>query len=248
MSYLMIRPIDGATITQGFGETNYYAGGYAQCAGKNWHNGVDYSTRGGSGAGNSVYAAANGRVIFAGVDGGWGNTVRIQHDHLGYTTLYAHLHSINCVVGQNVSQGNVIGVEGSTGNSSGTHLHFSVYPLGKNGWCDAVHPANFVNVEAQTEAPPVSENPVTNTLNFANVQRVPQTATAIVDVKQLNIRNTDGSVAGVYDYGDKFVYDSYCDLNGIRWVSYVSFSGERRFVARRDLDNTTIYCKIEGQD
>lgn len=247
MGYLMIRPINGATITQGFGETDYYAGGYAQCNGKNWHNGVDYSTRGGSGAGADIYAAAQGRVIFAGYESGWGNVVKIQHDHLGYATLYGHLNSINVSNGQNVNQGQVIGVEGSSGNSSGTHLHFSVYPSGKWGWCDAVHPGNFVEVDDNGNIPEPAPNtdPNTNTLDFSTVQRTEQTATAIVNVSKLNVRAENGEVVATYDQGEEIVYDSYCDLNGVRWISYIGSSGNRRYVARRELDNSIIYCTIK---
>lgn len=81
--------------------------------------------------GKPALAADGGTVIKAatGWNGGYGNVVMIQHSN-GLVTLYAHLRSIQVVAGQYVSQGQQIGLIGSTGNSSGPHLHFEVR---KNG-------------------------------------------------------------------------------------------------------------------
>ncbi len=73
-----------------------------------------------------VYAADSGVVVYAGwIGGGYGNMIMIDHGN-GYHTLYAHLNSINVGCGQSVYQGAVIGLAGSTGNSTGPHLHFEV--------------------------------------------------------------------------------------------------------------------------
>ncbi|MCT2537867.1 peptidoglycan DD-metalloendopeptidase family protein [Aquibacillus koreensis] len=89
------------------------------------HKGIDIA-----GVSNrSILAADNGTVVSAGWDGGYGNKVVINHNN-GYRTVYAHLSSINAKVGQTVTKGSQIGVMGSTGNSTGVHLHFEVY---KNG-------------------------------------------------------------------------------------------------------------------
>jgi len=76
--------------------------------------------------GDSIFASDAGVVIYAGpISGGYGNLVAIDHQN-GYLTLYAHLNGFNVACGQSVSQGQVIGFCGSTGNSTGAHLHFEV--------------------------------------------------------------------------------------------------------------------------
>jgi len=80
--------------------------------------------------GDSVFAADSGVVVYAGgISGGYGNMIMIDHGN-GYQTLYAHLSSINTRCGASVYQGNVIGYAGSTGNSTGPHLHFEVRYMG----------------------------------------------------------------------------------------------------------------------
>jgi murein DD-endopeptidase MepM/ murein hydrolase activator NlpD len=86
----------------------------------------------------TIKAADNGVVVSAGYDGGYGNKIVIDHQN-GIRTVYAHLSSIGVSVGQTVSKGTGIGVMGSTGNSSGVHLHFEVY---KNG--SLQNPAGFL--------------------------------------------------------------------------------------------------------
>jgi hypothetical protein len=76
--------------------------------------------------GDAVFASDSGVVIYSGsIGGGYGNLVAIDHGN-GWLTLYAHLSSISVRCGQNVSRGQVIGACGSTGNSTGPHLHFEV--------------------------------------------------------------------------------------------------------------------------
>ncbi|PAF44133.1 peptidoglycan DD-metalloendopeptidase family protein [Helicobacter sp. 11S02629-2] len=89
------------------------------------HYGVDFATP----IGTPIHAAADGRVIFAGIKGGYGNVVEIAHAD-GIKTLYAHMHKILTRAGRYVKQGTVIGTVGTTGLSTGPHLHFGVY---KNG-------------------------------------------------------------------------------------------------------------------
>jgi len=80
--------------------------------------------------GDPIYAADSGVVVYAGpVGGGYGNMVMIDHGN-GYQTLYAHLSAWNVRCGASVSQGQVIGQAGSTGRSTGPHLHFEVRYLG----------------------------------------------------------------------------------------------------------------------
>lgn len=92
-----------------------------------YHKGIDIANK----AAPSILAADSGKVVVAGwTDGyGYGNRVVIDHGN-GYRTLYGHLSRVSVVVGQNVARGNVIGQMGSTGRSTGIHLHFEVI---KNG-------------------------------------------------------------------------------------------------------------------
>ncbi len=80
----------------------------------------------GSALGEPISAADSGVIVFAGwATGGYGNTIAIDHGN-GYQTLYAHLNSVIVSCGQSVRQGQVIGYGGSTGNSTGPHLHFEI--------------------------------------------------------------------------------------------------------------------------
>lgn len=85
------------------------------------HQGVDYLAR----HGTPVYAVSHGSVISAGWNGGYGKCVTIKHPS-GYSTLYAHLSSIGVKNGQTVKRGHIIGRVGSTGKSTGAHLHFGL--------------------------------------------------------------------------------------------------------------------------
>ena len=86
------------------------------------HLGIDIA----AGLGTAVWAADSGVVIYAGaIAGGYGNMVMIDHGN-GYQTLYAHLSGIKVQCGQSVARGQLIGLAGSTGNSTGPHLHFEV--------------------------------------------------------------------------------------------------------------------------
>ena len=87
-----------------------------------WHPGIDLPNP----AAPPIHAAAAGTVTYAGWDNtGYGNLVIIDHGN-GYTTRYAHQSHILVTVGQQVAQGQTIGVMGSTGRSTGTHLHFEI--------------------------------------------------------------------------------------------------------------------------
>ena len=111
MSYR--QPFEGTyQITQGYGEK----------VTSDFHTGIDYGTP----VGTPILASEAGTVVFAGMDKtGYGNTVIIQHAG-GKATLYAHLQGIEAgiAVGVAVERSQVIGRSGSTGNSTGPHLHF----------------------------------------------------------------------------------------------------------------------------
>ncbi len=95
------------------------------------HAGVDI----GASYGTAIWAAAGGTVITASYSSGYGNYVMINHGN-GYTTLYGHMSSIAVSAGQTVSMGTTIGYVGSTGNSTGPHLHFEVRSSSSGGTID----------------------------------------------------------------------------------------------------------------
>lgn len=99
------------------------------------HTGMDI----GAGYGTSILAADGGTVIFVGWSNGYGNTTIISHGN-GLSTLYGHQSSFSVSQGQTVQRGQVIGKVGSTGWSTGPHLHFEVRVNGT-----AVNPHNYVN-------------------------------------------------------------------------------------------------------
>ncbi len=101
---------------------------------KRLHSGIDL----GAGSGTPIAAAAGGTVIFAGVKGGYGNTVVISHGN-GVSTLYAHQSKIGVSNGQQVGRGEIVGYVGSTGNSTGPHLHLEVRVNGA-----AVNPRGYM--------------------------------------------------------------------------------------------------------
>ncbi len=115
---LMRTPVSGARITSGFGMRRHPILGYSRM-----HTGVDF----GAPRGTPIHAAGNGVVTYAAWRGGYGRAVMIRHDN-GYTTLYAHQSRIARGIrkGVRVRQGQVIGYVGSTGRSTGPHLHFEV--------------------------------------------------------------------------------------------------------------------------
>ena len=111
----MLWPANGPT-TSGYGWRTHPVFG-----GSRFHAGIDI----GAGYGAPVYAARSGVVVSAGEQGGYGNAVVIDHGD-GIATLYAHQSSVAVYGGQSVSQGDVIGYVGSSGYSTGPHLHFEV--------------------------------------------------------------------------------------------------------------------------
>jgi murein DD-endopeptidase MepM/ murein hydrolase activator NlpD len=95
--------------------------------GASFHAGLDFPAP----TGTAVTAAASGRVVFAGYDDGWGNTVQLDHGN-GLRTRYAHLSSMAVGVGATVAAGGLVGRVGATGSATGPHLHFEVTIRGAN--------------------------------------------------------------------------------------------------------------------
>jgi LysM repeat protein len=115
--------VDGAVGIGAFiwPSNNHFLSGYDYSPATN-HYGIDID----GDLGDALYASDNGVVVYAGWNNhGYGNVVVIDHGG-GWQTLYAHMSVISVVCGQSVFQGGVIGSMGSTGNSSGPHLHFEM--------------------------------------------------------------------------------------------------------------------------
>ena len=106
-----------------------------------FHAGMDFSAN----TGTPVYVTGNGKVIKAGWEGLYGNCITVDHC-FGYVTKYAHLSKIDVRVGQNVVRGEIIGKVGSTGKSTGPHLHYEVHVKGK-----VVNPVNYYFMDLNAE-------------------------------------------------------------------------------------------------
>ncbi len=109
-----------------------------------FHQGLDISAE----RGHPVHATANGRVRSASYQGDYGNLVVLEHD-FGLATRYGHLSKFNVRAGAEVKRGDVIGYVGSTGRSTGSHLHYEVLANGK-----LVNPLQLL-----TQQPPRNKNP-----------------------------------------------------------------------------------------
>jgi murein DD-endopeptidase MepM/ murein hydrolase activator NlpD len=96
------------------------------------HLGIDIA----AGIGDPIVTADSGVIVFTGwAAGGYGNMIMVDHGN-GYQTLYGHLSAVGVSCGQSVNQGQYIGNSGSTGNSTGSHLHFEIRLWGQfvNPW------------------------------------------------------------------------------------------------------------------
>lgn len=103
-------------------------------AGTRMHSGTDFA----GSSGTPIYATADGVVTIAGWEGGYGRHVEVRHE-FGLSTTYSHMSQILVSVGQRVSRGDQIGAMGSSGRSTGTHLHYEVRQGGR-----AVNPMTFI--------------------------------------------------------------------------------------------------------
>jgi murein DD-endopeptidase MepM/ murein hydrolase activator NlpD len=113
---LLSTPIDGARMSSGFGMRRHPVLGYGKM-----HKGVDFAAP----TGTPIYAAGDGTVEKAGRFSSYGNYVRIRHNN-DIKTAYAHMSRIAAKAGARVRQGDVIGYVGTTGRSTGPHLHYEV--------------------------------------------------------------------------------------------------------------------------
>jgi murein DD-endopeptidase MepM/ murein hydrolase activator NlpD len=130
-------PITGAIISSGFGWRIHPVTGE-----KKLHKGLDFAAP----TGTPIFASADGVVTDAGwTDGGYGNIVELRHSD-GSVTLYAHTNKVYVSKGQLVNRGQAIAEVGTTGRSTGPHLHFEVQPDGKT----AVDPMDYLQMRQVT--------------------------------------------------------------------------------------------------
>lgn len=132
---MFIRPVAGR-YSSGYGGRDIGEGAES-------HLGQDIANA----TGTPISASATGYVSFAGVMGGYGNVVILTHSINGqsYATVYAHMSAISVSAGQAVSQGQTVGLLGSTGRSTGPHLHFEIHIGSWNGSrSNAVNPMNYL--------------------------------------------------------------------------------------------------------
>lgn len=129
------KPLRNIRITSPFTQSRFHP------VLKRWkaHLGTDFGAR----RGTPIMAAADGKVVFSGWKGGYGNVVEIQHED-GYKTLYAHQSRCKARTGQWVKRGEIIGYVGSSGRSTGPHLHFGLYKNGR-----AINPMQMVKFSSK---------------------------------------------------------------------------------------------------
>ena len=130
---LLRTPINGARVSSGFGLRKHPILGYSKM-----HKGTDFAAP----TGTPIIAAGNGTITYAGVKGGYGNFVQIRHNQ-DYSTAYGHASRFarNMRNGIKVKQGDVVAFVGSTGRSTGPHLHFEVIYKGNQ-----INPASVKSV------------------------------------------------------------------------------------------------------
>ena len=121
--FLVRKPLAEGIVRSGFGSRNHPILGYAKM-----HTGVDW----GAPMGTPIFASGNGTVVMAGWEGGYGKYIRIRHAN-GYETAYGHMSAFarGMEPGKRVRQGQVIGYVGSTGLSTGAHLHYEILINGR---------------------------------------------------------------------------------------------------------------------
>lgn len=120
---LLRTPIDGARLSSRFGKRRHPVLGYTKM-----HRGVDFAAA----TGTPIYAAGDGVISYRGRKGGYGKYIRIRHAG-GFNTAYAHMSRFNrkVTLGTRVRQGQVIGYVGTTGRSTGPHLHYEILAGGR---------------------------------------------------------------------------------------------------------------------
>ena len=166
-----------APITQRFGNKDVNVGGrvikdYYAKWGLHGHDGLDF----GIANNTKLYSCINGEVTEARFDpGGYGNYIKVENNDCG--ALYAHLGAFKVVVGESVKAGELVGLSDNTGNSTGPHLHFGVFPKprdrenGYNGYIDPLN-HNLVEWVEDSTIPTQEEENESLKRTIANLQKL----------------------------------------------------------------------------
>ncbi|HKX79734.1 MAG TPA: M23 family metallopeptidase [Novosphingobium sp.] len=134
-----VRPANVGHMSSGFGYRSDPFNGRGA-----FHAGLDFAAPYGA----PIYAAASGRVSFAGIKQGYGNCIEVDHGN-GLVTRYAHMSRFVAAIGRQVDAGDMIGAIGSTGRSTGPHLHFEVHINGR-----PVNPRPFLEAASHVRQKP----------------------------------------------------------------------------------------------
>jgi murein DD-endopeptidase MepM/ murein hydrolase activator NlpD len=168
--FLMKTPINGARLSSGFGMRRHPILGYSRM-----HRGTDFAAP----TGTPILAAGDGVIVRAGPYGGYGNYVRIRHAN-GYETAYAHLSRFarGARSGTRVRQGQVIGYVGTTGRSTGPHLHYEVLRRGQQVNPMSLRVANGRNLTGRALELFMIERERIDTLRFVRANEAERQTTA----------------------------------------------------------------------
>ncbi len=163
-----------------------------------FHYGTDYGTHLGKWP---QYAVEDGYILYRGTGGGYGNYIWVRYPRIGYALLHAHLDSVAVNAGDTVASGSVLGYTGTTGNSTGIHLHLGMQPIGSDEWMDP---------HAYDYAPPA--------LIVGAAERDAGRDQVVIMIPDLNVRAGAGlgfpslgyaQLNGAYDYFDTAKADGY---------------------------------------
>lgn len=189
-----------------------------------WHTGIDLVSNN-----DTIYATCDGTVSKIGVDASYGNYITIKAPN-GKYHWFCHLSKITCTVGQKVSRTTKIGVMGSTGNSTGKHLHFEIRNA-SNKYADNSNPAEYMRIPNKV-----------GTYNSANYQinntvAKPTAEITKVFAVQTNIRETPSTngVAHLYKANTtvKILQENVANNNGYIWDKvYCPATNRTGYVAR----------------
>lgn len=135
-------PFDPSTwnMNNGHPEDNF------RTAGRPFHNGMDMGYGIANITGTPIKSIGPGTVYFVGVDGSYGNRIIIEHPEINYRSTYSHMNNPSPLsLGASVSAGTVLGGIGTTGGSTGNHLHFEIYEIGIADYRDPIEFMAYYN-------------------------------------------------------------------------------------------------------
>lgn len=203
------------------------------------HSGIDYATP----KGTPILASGDGVVDYSDFDNsGYGHLIRIHHPD-GKYTMYAHLSERHVIKGAKVKQGDVIGLSGNTGNSTGPHLHFEARKYGTD-WRSHQNPVTFLPMMTVDDSivPNAQMNMTTSTIMKKNEQRIDGGLCQVV-CDEANIRDAENYlICGRLLNGAKIVVSP--DVIMFNNLPYHKFCDDYMLIAEYDGYGTEIIRKI----